>query len=85
LAVPAVVDVAAVGRVVGGELGLATRRVADPAPAEGADGDVGTDGAPAGGARCGHGVIVPRPEQGKPSAAAADGRPGPDRARNGAA
>ena len=66
LAVPAVVGVAAAGRIVAGQLDLAARCFADSALAEGADGDVGSDGSPAGGAWNGHGLIVPRPEQGKP-------------------
>src|SRR5512132_2115407 len=66
LAVPAVVGVAAAGRVVAGQLDLAARCFADSALAEGADGDVGSDGSPAGGAWNGHGLIVPRPEQAKP-------------------
>jgi hypothetical protein len=50
LAVPAVVDEAAAGRVVAGEDGLAAGGGADPAAAEGPDGDVGTHGpAPGGG------------------------------------
>ena len=48
-AVPAVVGVAAVGRVVGRQLDLAARCLADAALAEGADRNVGTDGSPAGG------------------------------------
>jgi hypothetical protein len=76
LAVPAVVGVAAAGRVVAGQLDLAVRRFADPALAEGADGDVGSDGSAAGGAWNGHGVIVPRPEQGQTPSLVAAGPPG---------
>jgi hypothetical protein len=76
LAVPAVVGVAAAGRVVAGQLDLAARRFADPALAEGADGDIGSDGSAAGGAWNGHGVIVPRPEWGKPCPPLAAGPPG---------
>ena len=48
-AVPTVVGEAAAGGVVAGQLDLAARRFADPAPTEGADGNIGADGSPAGG------------------------------------
>src|SRR4029453_17751830 len=65
LPVPAVVEVAAAGRVVGGEVGGAAGGHAHPAAAEGADGDVGAHGPAAGGARVAHSWSVPRPEQGQ--------------------
>jgi hypothetical protein len=74
--VPAIVGEAASGGVVAGQLDLAARCFADPTPAEGADGDIGADGSPAGGGGNAHGRIVPRSEAGQTRDLLAAGRPG---------